>query len=400
MTSFTSGNTQNKSDCRVEFTPETTGGLSISVNTKVEVMYGDSIRELSLDTLHELGIEHGTLQIDDAGALPFVIMARIEAVVKTAFPDCKRAALPEWKEFCRYKSSREHLRRSRLYIPGNQPKLMLNAGLHKPDGIILDLEDSVAPPEKLSARFIVRNALRVIDFFGVERLVRVNQGALGLADLEEIVPHNVHLILLPKIETADQMHQVDAKIAEVSKRCGRTEPVFLMPIIESALGILNALSIATASPNNVALAIGLEDYTADLGTQRTLDGKESFFARSMIINAARAAGLQPIDTVYSDVADMVGLRKSVEQSRAMGFDGIGCIHPRQIAPINEAFTPTEDEISKAKRIVVAFDDAQKRGLGVVSLGSKMIDPPVVKRAVRTIDMAVAYGKLAADWKQS
>jgi len=196
--------------------------------------------------------------------LPFVIQARIEAAVKTALPDITAEALPEIQEHSLYSSYRDKFRRSRLYIPGVQPKLMLNAGIHKPDGIILDLEDSVAPAEKLSARFIVRNALRVLDFFGAERMVRINQGELGLADLEALVAHNVHLILIPKVETPDQLIAVDNKIAELSKACSRKKPVYLMPILESALGILNALEIAQASKNNVALAIGLEDYTADI----------------------------------------------------------------------------------------------------------------------------------------
>ncbi len=160
-----------------------------------------------------------------------------------------------------------------------------------------------------------------------------------------------------------------------------------MPIIENGRGVLNALQIAEASPNNVALAIGLEDYTADLGVQRTDEGYESFFARSMLINAARAASIQAIDTVYSDVANEAGLRASVQEAKAIGFDGKGCIHPRQIRPIHEEFAPSVTEIEKAEKIVAAFKEADKKGLGVVSLGSKMIDPPVVKRALRTVKLA-------------
>ncbi len=399
MSPFISGNQTAKSDCYVAYEPRTTGGIELALSSKVEALYGDVIRTDTEKTISTLGIKHGKFDIVDNGALPFVLMARIEAAVKKAQPDFTKEALPEMQAHCLYKSSRERFRRSRLYLPGDQPKLMLNAGVHKPDAIILDLEDSVAPPEKLSARLIVRNALRTLDFFGAERMVRINQGELGLHDLEAIVPHNVHLVLIPKVETPDQLKAVDAKIAEISKKCGRKEPVYLMPILESALGILNAYTIATASPNNVALAIGLEDYTADIGTQRTLEGKESFFARSMIVNAARAAGLQPIDTVFSDVNDMEGLKASVLEAKSLGFDGKGCIHPRQIPTIHEAFAPAPEEIEKAKKIVLAFDDAQARGLGVVSLGSKMIDPPVVKRALHTIQLAVDTGLLSFDWKK-
>ena len=148
----------------------------------------------------------------------------------------------------------------------------------------------------------------------------------------------------------------------------------------------------------VALTIGLEDYTADIGTRRSVEGRESFWARSQVVNAARAAGVQPIDTVFSDVRDMDGLRQSVVEAKSLGFEGKGCIHPGQIRVIHDAFAPGDDEIARAKRIVLAFHDAEQKGLGVVSLGSKMIDPPVVKRALHTIEMAIATGKLDKNWR--
>ena len=150
----------------------------------------------------------------------------------------------------------------------------------------------------------------------------------------------------------------------------------------------------------VALAIGLEDYTADIGVQRTLAGHESFWARSQVINGAKAAGVQPIDTVFSDVTDMEGLRQSCLEAKELGFVGKGCIHPRQIAVVHEAFAPQAAEIEKAKRIVLAFEEAESKGLGVVSLGSKMIDAPVVKRALTTVETAVLVGKLAEDWRDA
>jgi citrate lyase subunit beta/citryl-CoA lyase len=172
-----------------------------------------------------------------------------------------------------------------------------------------------------------------------------------------------------------------------------------MPIIESAKGVIKSFEIASASKSNCSLAIGLEDYTADIGTQRTEEGKESFFARSMVVNAARAAGIQPIDTVYSDVSNMEGLRQSVVEAKSLGFEGKGCIHPRQVKVVHEAFAPTTEEIEKAKKIVDAFEEAEKKGLGVVSLGSKMIDPPVVKRAIRTIDLAITNNLLDKNWRK-
>jgi citrate lyase subunit beta/citryl-CoA lyase len=266
---------------------------------------------------------------------------------------------------------------------------MVNAGLHKPDGIILDLEDSVAPLEKDAARFLVRNALRQIDFYGAERMVRINQLPAGLEDLKFVIPHNVHVILIPKCESAEQVREVDAAVSSLVAGAGAAVHVYLMPIIESARGALRAYEIASASPRNVALTIGLEDYTADIGAARTVEGRESFWARCQVVNAARAAGIQPIDSVFSDVADEAGLMQGVLEAKSLGFEGKGCIHPRQIAVIHKGFAPTDAEIEKAKKIVSAFEEAKARGSAVTVVGSKMIDPPVVKRAQRILQLAMA-----------
>ncbi|MBI4872519.1 MAG: HpcH/HpaI aldolase/citrate lyase family protein, partial [Candidatus Riflebacteria bacterium] len=270
----------------------------------------------------------------------------------------------------------------------------VNAGLHSCDGIILDLEDSVAPPMKDSARFLVRHALRTLDFGPAERMVRINQFPLGLTDLDLIIPETPDLILLPKCESPEQVRAVDERIAGLRRELGLPGEVWLMPILESPLGIVRAFEIASASPRVVALTIGLEDYTAELGVPRTAEGTESFHARGALVNAARAAGVTPIDSVFSDVSDTEGLRKSALEARALGFEGKGCIHPAQIRVINEAFAPTPKEIDYATRVVTAFEDARLRGLGVVSLGSKMIDAPVVRRAERIVAAARALGLLA------
>ena len=397
---YSSGNPTAKSDFYVEFVPNNSGGVKIDIQSKTKVLHFSKIEYSCQNTLADLKVKHGTLSIIDNGGQYFVLQARIESAIKLASSENINESLPIFKKHAQYKSSRNRFRRSRLYLPGTQAKLMLNAGIHQPDAIILDLEDSVAPSEKNSARIIVRNALRTLDFFGAERMVRINQGNLGLKDLEAIVPHNVHLILVPKVENAKQLKAVDDKIQNIRKDCGRKEPVYLMPILESAKGILNSFEIAKASKNNVAIAIGLEDYTADIGVERTNQGRESLFARSQVVNAARSVGIQAIDTVFSDVGDDVGLRLSVQEAKVLGFDGKGCIHPRQIKPIHEEFAPSKTEIEKAKKIVLAFDIAEKKGLGVVSMGSKMIDPPVVKRALQTIDLAIATKLLNKNWKKN
>ena len=387
-----------RSDCCVRLEPRASGGLELCVTSKVDAMYGDAVRATCRTVLEALGVRDAVVTVEDAGALDFVLAARIEAVVKRAGLGNDTAFLPPPGPGFGTRTTRERFRRSRLYLPGNEPKHFLNASQHKPDAIILDLEDSVAPPAKDAARLLVRNALRVVDFGQCERMVRINQGERGLADLDAVVPQNVHVILIPKVESAEQVQAVDARAEKVRLAAGLESPCFLMPIIESALGCFNALAIATASPNILALTIGLEDYTADLGAQRTPEGRESFWARQVVVNAARAAGVTPIDTVFSDFSDMEGLRQSVLEAKALGFEGKGCIHPRQVPVVHEAFAPSSEEVEKAKRIVLAFQDAERRGLGVVALGSKMVDPPVVKRALRTVRLAEALDLLPKDWQ--
>lgn len=384
-----------RSDCHITLELTEKDGIQLELISKVEAMYGEAISKLIIDILAFYDIQHARVLVEDSGALSPVMAARMEAAIRQLTGSEKEYLLPMLAENL-YGTARDRNRFSRLYLPGNTPSLMINAGIHKPDGIILDLEDAVAPAKKYEARFLVRNALRNIDFYSAERMVRINQVPAGLADLDFLVPHNVNLVLVPKCESADQLRQVNEKINQLKSRNNVDRTIWLMPIIESALGVLKALEIAQ-SENVVAIAIGLEDYTADLGTRRTQEGTESFFARSMVVNACKAAGIQAIDSVFSDVADMEALKETVIRSKALGFDGMGCIHPRQIRVIHENYAPDTAEIEKAMKIVNAFIQASAKGLGVVSLGTKMIDPPVVKRAQKLIDLAVTMGKLSADW---
>jgi citrate lyase subunit beta / citryl-CoA lyase len=325
-----------------------------------------------------------------------VIDARIEAAVKRGGLGDRRRVLPGRRsapagrdeQSARSATAKDRMRRSRMYLPGNEPKYFINAGLHEPDAVILDLEDSVHHAEKDAARLLVRNALRAVDFGACERMVRINQLPLGSRDIEEVAAELPDVILIPKVETAEQVVSVDAEVRKAvlyARHDGRV--VWLMPIIESALGVENAFEIARASDRVCAITIGLEDYTSDLGVQRTASGTESLYARQRIVNAAKAVGVQAIDSVFSDVADEDGLRAWGRQSYAMGFEGMGCIHPAQIPIVHECYAPNAKEIEKARAIVAAFDEAQARGLGVVSLGSKMIDAPVVQRALKMLARA-------------
>src|SRR5579863_9345146 len=380
-----------RSDLHVAIEPRDSGGLEITLESRVGLYYGSSILSQTRQVLETLGVKHARISIHDEGALPFVISARIEAAAKRAGWGGDQRALPE-KIALPEPTTRDRLRRTRLYLPGSEPKYFINAALHGPDAIILDLEDSVHHAEKDAARMLVRNTLRAVDFGSCERMVRINQLPLGLQDLVEVIPEAPDLILIPKVERPEQVSQVDRMIEELKSRDRIDRAIWLMPIVESALGIENAFAIATVSPNVAALTIGLEDYTADLGVAKTLEGRESLYARTRLVNAAKAAGIQAIDSVFGDVGDLAGLRQWGENSRALGFEGMGCIHPSQIPVIHEAFAPSQVEIEKALKIVAAFKEAQQRGLGVVSLGSKMIDPPVVERARKLVARAKAMGK--------
>lgn len=381
-----------RSDLWVRVETRDGGGLSVDLESKVASYYGDAIREQAKTLLAACGVTDAVVRIEDRGALPFVIAARLEtaarragAVASDVRPAATAPAVPP--------ASRRRLRRSRLYIPGDEPKFLVNAGLYGADGVILDLEDSVHPTSKEAARTLVRNALRVVDFAGAERMVRINPLPLGLADLSAVVPERPDMILLPKVESGDEVTRVDE---EITRLIGSDErPLWLMPIVETALGVENACEIARASERVAALTLGLEDYAADLGLIRTAEGDESLYARMRIVNAARAAGVQAIDSVYGQVDDEKGLRDWAYRSRRLGFEGMGCVHPRQIGPIHEAFDPTPAEIERATAIVAAYERATALGLGVVSLGSKMIDPPVVRQALRLVALARELGLLPA-----
>lgn len=379
-----------RSDCHIRIETGKVRGLEIFIKSKVASMYGRHLRSLITGQLKFYGLENARIELTDSGALDFVIMARLEAAVRQLMK-IDNPYLPEMLPENNTSTERERPRLSRLYLPGDNPALMINAGIHRPHGIILDLEDSVAPDKKDEARLLVRNALRAVNFYDAERMVRINPLPTGESDLKEVINHNVHVILIPKTETPEQIREIESIIDRYTEDRDKAKNILFMPIIESALGVENAFSIATSSDKIAAMAIGLEDFTADLGVGRTEEGNESLWARSRIVNACVAAGIQPIDSVYSDVSNTDGLLQNVRRSKAMGFAGMGCIHPRQIRIIHEGFKPEKEEIIKAYRIREAWDKARQQGLGVVSLGTKMVDAPVVKRALHTLNMAESMG---------
>ena len=277
------------------------------------------------------------------------------------------------------------LRRTRLYIPGNNPHLVENAGLYGADAVILDLEDSVPITQKFDARILVRYSLQNVDFGKSEKWVRINgiDTPYWKKDLEEILAY-CEVINLPKVESLDDVNMVDEEMSLIENEEG-IEPRKLVPIIETVRGLKNAREIAT-HPRVVALAWGGEDLTADLGIPRKkamiLD-----YVRAEIVLAAKSEKKQALDTVFSNVRDMDSLYQYAQRARYMGFDGIGVIHPNQIEVVHRAFRPTDEEIEEARKIIEAAREAEKEGKAVISLNGRMIDPPVVERARKILAYA-------------
>ena len=276
--------------------------------------------------------------------------------------------------------------------------MMQDAFIYGPDSIMLDLEDSVAMAEKDAARLLVYNALRTVDYGDTEMVVRINplSTPYGKKDVEAVVKAGVHVVRMPKTETAEEVHEVEREIERVETELGCVGRTKIMAAIESALGVVNAYAIATASPRMMGIALGAEDYCANLKTQRSPEGMELLLARQTIVVAARAAGIDALDTVYSNLNDMETFRKEVELIKTLGFDGKSIINPRQIQVVNEVFAPTAKAIEKARAIIAAIKEAEARGSGVVSLNGKMVDRPVVIRAQRTIDLAIASGVISKE----
>ena len=364
-----------KSDILVEFTPEG--------NDLVFSGFSAEQEKAILDVAKRLEISQGIITGEDSGAAPWVAAARFEAAARKELGDNFLPLAPSksWTI-----QAKDRPRRSRLYAPGNKPRFIEKAAAAGADGIILDLEDSVAPDRKDEARILVAYALKNIDFSNTEVMVRINQGERAADDLNWVVPQPVQHILLPKVELAEDLAAIRDMVETVMDLCGRDCFPWLMPILESPRGILNALSIADSIPEMAALTLGIQDLTAEIGIMPTQEATETFTARSIVVLAARAADLQPIDTVYADVKDLEGLQKSILEAKTLGFVGKGCIHPSQVKAVEEGFMPTEAQIEKARKIVAAMKEAEEKGLGAIALGSKMIDPPVARQAMAVLKL--------------
>lgn len=281
------------------------------------------------------------------------------------------------------------IRRTMLFIPGNNPSMILNGDVFGSDSIIYDLEDAVSPGEKDSARILVRNILSRGKFNNVERVIRINSlnTEFWKKDIDEILPIGIDAILLPKSEKKEDIYAVEAYIKEVGEKLNiDTSKVSIIPLIESALGVENAFEIGKSSKKISALFLGAEDLTASLGAKRTKKGDEIFYSRSRLVVAGRAAGIDIIDTPFTDVNDDEGLKIDAKFAKDLGFTGKSVISPRHIDAVNEVFTPSLEDYEYAKRVLYTIEKAEKEGKGVVALDGKMIDAPIVNRAKQVIHM--------------
>ena len=281
-----------------------------------------------------------------------------------------------------------------LFLPGNNPNMLINGNCLGSDAVIFDLEDAVSPAEKDAARILVRNTMRYMDFRGCEIIVRINSidTPYWKADIDAILPYRPALILLPKTGTAQDILAADAYMTEVEAKLGfENNTVGLMPLIETALGVENAFAISTASSRVRALFLGAEDLTADLRCKRTKEGREIEYARTRLVMAARAAGIDVYDTPFTDVNDDEGIVVDATLAKALGFSGKASISPRHVEVINQVFSPSQADIDYAYEVMDAIALAKAQGKGAISLKGKMIDAPIVTRAEQTIAMATALG---------
>jgi citrate lyase subunit beta / citryl-CoA lyase len=289
------------------------------------------------------------------------------------------------------------MRRTMLFIPGNNPGMLINADTHGSDSIILDLEDAVSPNEKSAARCLVRNALEAFMPYGKEVIIRINDISTPYwqEDLKAVVPFRPAMIMPTKVSGGKDIRIISDFIGEIEKENGIEEnSIRLIPLLETASGIEFSYDIATASPRMEALYLGAEDLTKDLHARRTKEGREILYARCRLLTAARTAGIKAYDTPFTDVDDMDGLKKDAEFARQLGFDGKAVISPRHVQCVNEVFSPSEAEIAYAKAVIEAIEEGKRQGKGAVSLNGKMIDPPIVARAQQTLDMArCIYGDI-------
>ena len=286
------------------------------------------------------------------------------------------------------------LRRTMMFCPASNPKMLFTAQIYNPDCIIFDLEDAVAFAEKDSARDLLCEALKAVNYGDIEVFARINglYTEFGETDVRELVKAGLKNIRLPMCECKEDVEKLERLIEEVEKENGIEKgTVKIQCAIETPKGVENAYEIAKASERIIAISIGAEDFTRSLGTDRTKAARELFYARTRIVIAASAAGVDSIDTVWADVADMDGFIAEAKDAKTLGFTGKSCVHPSQVKEMHKIFTPSKEEIDKSIEIIRAAKEAEEKGLGVITVNGKMVDVPVIQKAERIVALAKGAG---------
>lgn len=360
----------------VEITATEAPAFGFTLHSSTSRLYDDLIRQEINAMAAAFGQPAVHLECIDSGALPFAWRARLQtalvAITGHPAPPVLARARP---------TRAKGLLRTRLYVPGNIPKMFPNAGLSHPDALIFDLEDAVDPDQKIEALDLLEHAFSALDFGDCELMVRLNSGERGQHELDRLCRTGIDTFIIPKVETAEELRALDARLAQ------QGAPQRLFPLIESALGVENAFAIASATPRVKALSLGLEDYVRDIGATRTPGQEESAYARSRVLNATRAAGIIPLASVFPGFEDEAALTAYTQQARHQGYEGIGCIHPAQVPVAHAAFLPTHSEIDRARDVIRAFEAAQAQGKGATRVEGDMVDGPTYLRALRVMARA-------------
>lgn len=358
-----------RADVRVVAEPD--GQFSFSYESSVKTLYGEAIERQVQEMAEDWGGPGLRVHAVDSGALPFTWRARLGSTFAQAGYEAPRRAA------VRRSPRTGRLRRSRLYVPGDTPKLLLNASLCPADVYVFDLEDAVPASEKHAALWLVDEALRSLDFGGAEVSVRINAGEAGLAEAAFLADAGVEAFWLPKCEHPEEIVALDRTLGQIGSLAR------VVVLVESALGVENAYDLLRCSPRVVAASLGVEDYLRDIGAQRTEGQAESAWARGRVLNAAVAAGVMPLASVYPRFDDLPAVSAYARTARAAGYEGVGCVHPAQVPAVHAGFTPDAGELDLARRTVEAYEAAAGRA---VAVDGRMVDEPVYRRAQQVLTL--------------
>ena len=287
-------------------------------------------------------------------------------------------------------------RRTMMFAPANNPKMLVTAHLYGADCILFDLEDAVKYDDKDAARDLLAEALKAVDYKDTEIFARINplSTEFGKDDVRILVPAGLRKMRLAMCEKSEQVKELDELLSEIEKEHGiENGTCKIQCSLETPLAVMNAVSIATASPRVISISFGAEDFTRTVGAERTKDGKEIFLARSMVVMAAAIAGVDAIDTVWADLEDEKGFEEEVKSSMNLGFSGKSCIHPSQVKIVHKIFTPSKADLEKSLEIVKAAETANINKGGVITVNGKMVDIPVIAKAEKVVRLARSAGMI-------